>query len=305
MKGQERLTICIQNNDGRIGQKSLDLLSAADFQFQQDERVDICEVENFPLTIEFSRNVDISDDVRRGFCDFGVVGTDRIAEAGVNVIPLLPLGFGQCKLQLGVRNDISYTNLANLRNLTVVTSYPNLTRQFFGTIPFDLLVRAGKVEKYVKKGRAQACIDITSSGRSMRNNGIEPYDILLESQATLIAGPLLKQQRGKERLAEDFLISIVSAIQARDFILMSMNAPDTVRNAITAILPSEEAPTISPLAKQDWCAISSVVLRNDFRKLRAQLQAIGAKGILGSLQEQVSPNRDDRDIMRMMEKIYD
>lgn len=303
----ERLSICLQNNDGRMGQQSLDLLAAANFQFQPEERVDICEVTNYPLTIEFSRNTDIPDDVQRGFCDLGIVGMDRVAETGASVIPLLPFGFGRCRLQLGVRNDISYSNLDDLRNLTVVTSFPNLTRQFFRTrnIPFDLLVRAGKVEKYVRKGRAQACIDITSSGKSMRNNGIEPYDILLESEATLIANPLLKQKRGSERLVEDFLISVVSAIRARDFILISMNAPDKAKTAIVAMLPSEDSPTIAPLDKEGWWSISSVVPRSDFRRIRTELQEIGARGIIGTSQQQIFPNRDDRVIIGMMEKIYD
>lgn len=292
-----------------MGQQSLDLLNVADFQFQPEERVDICEVTNFPLTIEFSRNTDIPDDVQRGFCDFGIVGMDQVAETGTSVIPLLPLGFGRCRLQLGVRNDISYSSLVDLRNLTVVTSFPNLTRQFFGTrnIPFDLLVRTGKVEKYVRKGCAQACIDITSSikAKSMRINGIEPYDILLESEATLIASPLLKQKRGSERLVEDFLISIVSAIRARDFILILMNAPDKAKTAIVAMLPAEDSPTISPLEKEGWWSISSVVPRSDYRRIRTELQVMGARGIIGTSQQQIFPNRDDRVIIEMMEKIYD
>lgn len=302
----ERLSICIQNNDGRIGQKSLDLLAAADFQFQPEERIDICEVTNYPLTIEFSRNIDIPDDVQRGFCDFGMVGMDSVAETGASIIPLLPLGFGGCRLQLGVRNDISYNDLDDLRNLTVVTSFPNLTRQFFSTrnIPFDLLVRAGKVEKYVKKGRAQACIDITSSGKSMKNNGIEPYDILLESEATLIASPLLRQKRGSEKLVEDFLISVVSAVRARDFTLISMNAPDEAKVAIVSILPSEDSPTVASLDKEGWWSISSVVPRTDYRKIRTELQAVGARGIISTPQQQIFPNRDDRVIIEMMEKIY-
>lgn len=302
----ERLIICIQNSDGRMGRDSLDLLAAADFQFQAEARVDICDVTNFPLSIEFSRNMDIPDDVQRGFCDFGIVGQDRIAESGTQVIPLLPLGFGKCRLQLGVRSDIPYTNPKDLQNLRVATSFPNLSRTFFRTsgILVDLIIRAGKVEKYVKQGRTEACIDITSSGKSMKRNGIEPYDILLESEAFLIASPTLKQKRGNERLVEEFLISIVSAIRSRNFTYLTMNAPDLSKLAILERLPSEESPTVSSLEKLGWLAISSIVPRNNLRATREALQEAGARDIIETPLRQIAPNRDDRVIIEMMEKIY-
>lgn len=306
-EAEQRLRIAIQKNDGRIGQDSLGLLSAADFKFQVEDRVDICDVNNFPLTIEFSRNADIPDDVQRGFCDFGIVGSDRIEEGAAKVIVLLPLGFGKCKLQLGVRNDITYSDPNDLQNLRIATSFPNLSRKFLvmNNVSADLIIRAGKIEKYVKQGRAEACIDITSSGRSMRNNGIKPYNVLLESEAMLIANPLLRESRGREKLVEELLISIISALRVRDFTMMVMNAPDSARKAIVERLPSADSPTITPLDKPGWWSISSVVPRGEFRNIRMDLQEIGARAILGCPLGQIAPNRDDRVIMEMMEKIYD
>ena len=302
----ERLTVAVQNSDGRMGQESLDLLSAADFYFQLENRVDICEVSNFPLTIELSRNVDIPDDVQRGFCDFGISGLDRIVEAKASVVTLIPLGFGRCRLQVGVKKDLPYRKPQDLNGLTVVTSYPNLSQDYFAqnNTEVDLLVRSGKVEKFIKENRAQACVDITSSGKSMKANGIEPYDVLLNSEAMLIASPMLKQRKGSECLVQKFLMSIVSALRVRDFTYIVMNAPESTKQAITSLLPSKESPTISPLNEKGWWSISSLVPRRDFRKIISELQESGARDILEIPPKQIIPNPDDRVIIELMKEIY-
>ncbi|MCL5784576.1 MAG: ATP phosphoribosyltransferase [Patescibacteria group bacterium] len=303
---ETKLKIAIQKTDGRMGQDSTALLSAANFSFQIGGRVDICEVEDFPLSIELVRIGDIPNDVERGYADFGIVGQNSLAEAESAVIPLMPLGFGKCRLQLGVKKDVPYEKPSDLNGLTVATSYPNLSRDFFAksNTNVDLLVRSGSIEKYVKSGEAQACVDISSSGDSMRANGITAYDVLLESEAMLVASPKLREKRGSERFVKEFLMGIESALRVRNFTYIVMNAPESARQTITDLLPSGESPTMSPLNESGWWAISSLIPRRNFRMIISELQEAGAKDILELSPKQIIPNRNDRAIIDLMEKIY-
>lgn len=304
---ESRLKIAVQKPDGRMGQESLVLLSAANFDFKVGERLDICRVKDFPLDIGLTRIGDIPDDVERGFSDFGIVGQNTITEKGSSVILLLPVGFGGCRLKLGVRQDIPYSNPSDLNGLTIATSYPNLTAEFFNSnnVKVDLLVRDGGIEKYVNSGEAQACIDITSSGDTMRENGITPYDVLLESEGMLIASPLLKEKRGSQQLVQEFLMSVVSALRVREFTYIVINVPEVAREKVTDLLPSGESPTITPLSESGWWAISSLIPRRDFRQIIRRLQESGAKDILELAPRQIIPNSNDNVIIALMEKIYD
>ncbi len=121
----------------------------------------------------------------------------------------------------------------------------------------------------------------------MRANNITPQDTLLTSEAYLVASPTLATRIGSERLVEDVLIGVVSALRSRDLTYISMNVPERARDDVMQVLPSEQSPTVTPLNEAGWLAISSVVPKSQLREIRRALQLAGARDVIGNPLEQI------------------
>ncbi len=299
---QKNLTLAIQKG-GRLGPLSVKLLQDGNFQFNLSERVDWTTVSDFPLEIFTVRNKDIPTMVQDGDALFGISHQIPIRETGADVIPLLDLKAARCSLVVGVAIDSPFQKLGDLAGFRVATSYPRLTDEAFGAISIEKKVREGSVELSIPKGWTEGIVDITSSGESMRVNGIRPIKTVVESaNAQLIASPKLKEF-GSERLVETFLREIVAVMRGRENILMKMNVSKAIANEVINTLPGLESPTMSSLADGNF-AFETVVKQNDSRMLRERLLEMGVRGILEDPVKKVVPDKDDRDIMNMMGKIY-
>ncbi|MBI2018577.1 ATP phosphoribosyltransferase [Candidatus Daviesbacteria bacterium] len=303
----ERLTIAIQKSEGRLAADSKSLLLDADFRFRPKPRVDYIDTEDFPLRIRLLRNELIARDVQDGFADFAFLGLDMVEESEKNVLRLLRLGFAKCELYLGVRKESSYRQITDLAGQKVVTSYLAIARSYFQdkATEVNLEYREGGEETFVNEGNAEGCIVISDSGESRDANGIRVLDTLLKSEAYLIASISLRENRGSERIVEQFLRRIVSVLRARESTYIVMNAPLSAREQIMDILPSSESPTISPLSDPSWLAIASVVPRGQLDTISETLQIFGVKDIVELGMKRMIPDRNDRVIIEMMEKIYD
>lgn len=302
---EQRLKISVQKN-GRLSQPSQQLLRDSGLRFAGSNGGDrlVSLVENFPAAVFFDRDDDIPVGVEAGDSDLGIVGQDMVVESGAKVFELTTLGFGMCRLVVAAPEP--FTSLEQLKERRVVTSYPNAAATYFCTrgIPVALTRRSGSVEGYTRRGY-DAIVDITDSGKTLIDLKLRELGQLLTSEAVLIASPLLRENRGTQRVVEKFLWRITSALRARDYRYILLNAPSSAADDMIRVLPSSESPTISDLKKPGWLAIASVVPVAQIYELGATLQQLGAKDIVIQPMNNMLPNPNDRDIMRMMEKIYD
>jgi ATP phosphoribosyltransferase len=225
---------------------------------------------NAPVEVLLVRASDVPEYVQDGVVDCGITGIDLVRERGADVLEMLSLGFGSCRLEAAVPEESAIRELADLAGAAVATSYPRLTAEL---LPVDvtLVDVSGSVEITPRLGLADAIVDLVSSGNTLRTNGLRSIAVLLESEAVLVA-------RDEERAAP--LVGMLrSVIEARQHRYLMLNAPESSLPAISALL-DPRVPSVLPLAAEGLVAVHALVPAADVWRLLPQLEALGASSIL-------------------------
>lgn len=265
-------------NKGRLDQPATELFRQAGFRFERTERSLSVPILDAPIELLFVRAKDVGELVADGVADLGVTGLDMIREMAAPVDIVLDLGFGRCALVAAVPDRSPVQTIDDFEGLRVATSHPATVSGFFEGkgISVTTVPLAGSVEVAPKLDIADAVADLVSSGSTMMVNGLRPVETLLASQAVLV------ERSGSERTstASTVVTMLSSAMTARRKRYLVMNAPEDRVEAIAALIPGMEAPTVVPLTEAGMVAIHSVVDGADVWHVLPRLKAAGASGIL-------------------------
>lgn len=273
------LRIAIQKS-GRLQEDSLKLLKESGLHFNNGKDQLKTQSENFPVELLFLRDDDIPQYIEDKVADVGIVGENVFVEKQKQNELIRPLGFATCRLSIAVPRSENYTGAKWLEGKNIATSYPNIVNGFLkkNKISAGIHEISGSVEIAPGIGLADAICDIVSSGSTLQSNGLKEVEVVMKSEAVLIAAPQLEKEK-KEIL--DQLIFRIQAVQlAKDNKYILMNCPNEAIEKITQVIPGMKSPTILPLKKEGWSSLHSVVDENDFWKKINQLKSLGAEGIL-------------------------
>lgn len=273
------LRIAVQSK-GRLYDETMEMLSEAGIKLSAVKRSLLVPSRNFPVEILYLRDDDIPDAVATGTADVGVVGYNEVLEKQRNVKVLKQLGFSRCRLSLAVPNKENYTGLDWFNGKKVATSYPVILRQFFEEkgINADLHEISGSVEIAPNIGLANAIFDIVSSGSTLVSNNLTEVERVIESEAVLIGGKPLSEE--KQEVLDELIFRVEAVKAAADKKYVLMNVPRRQLDEVIAILPGIKSPTILPLADSEWCSVHTVVDEKRFWEIINRLKAAGAEGIL-------------------------
>ncbi|TAE71029.1 MAG: ATP phosphoribosyltransferase [Bacteroidetes bacterium] len=273
------LRLAVQKS-GRLSEDSLKLIKECGISFNQGLGKLKCEAFNFPLEFLFLRDDDIPQYVSNGIADIGFVGENVLLETGEKTNIIQKLGFSKCRLSLAVPNDFEYQNIKSLDNKSIATSYPNILKKYLEerNIKADIHIISGSVEIAPSIGLAEAICDLVSSGSTLLSNGLREVEVVLKSEAVLIAHP--KMNDLKQKTLSELLFRIESVQKAKDNKYILMNVPNHSIDKISKILPVMKSPTIMPLAIEGWSSLHSVVKEDDFWGIINELKLAGAEGIL-------------------------
>lgn len=274
-----RLKIAIQKK-GRLSENSHKLLQECGIKFSNGTDVLRTSASNFPVDILFLRDDDIPQYVEQQVADIGILGENIVFEKNRDVEILEQLGFAQCRLSLAIPKEESYTGPGWFMNKKVATSYPRLLNKYLeeNNLTASTEEISGSVEIAPGIGLAEAVCDIVSSGSTLMTNGLKEVEVLLKSQAVIIANRNLDQD--KKNILEKLLFRIRSVRNARENKYILLNSPLESLHEICKILPGMKSPTILPLEEKGWCSIHSVVKEDEFWERIDQLRNAGAQGIL-------------------------
>ncbi|MFZ2340813.1 MAG: ATP phosphoribosyltransferase [Bacteroidales bacterium] len=274
-----RLKIAIQKK-GRLSENSLKLLHECGIKFSNGTDVLKTSASNFPVDILFLRDDDIPQYVEQQVADIGILGENIVFEKNRDVEILEQLGFAQCRLSLAIPKEESYTGPGWFMNKKVATSYPRLLNKYLAENNLTASAEeiSGSVEIAPGIGLAEAVCDIVSSGSTLMTNGLKEVEVLLKSQAVIIANRNL--DKDKKNILGKLLFRIRSVRNARENKYILLNAPLESLHEICKILPGMKSPTILPLEEKGWCSIHSVVREDEFWERIDQLRNAGAQGIL-------------------------
>lgn len=274
-----KLKLAIQKS-GRLHEDSMKLLKECGIDISNGINRLKAEANNFPMEIFFLRDDDIPQYVEDGVADIGIVGENIVLEKEKNVQEVEKLGFGKCRLSIAIPKGQKYTSSKDLQGTRIATTYPVIVRKFIekNNIQAEIHEISGSVEIAPGIGLSDSICDLVSSGSTLFMNGLKEAEIILRSEAELIAGENLGEEE-KELLAKlRFRIQAVKKAKNTKYILL--NAPNDKIDEICHLLPGMKSPTVLPLADKGWSSVHSVVNENDFWGIIENLRANGAEGIL-------------------------
>ncbi len=273
------LRIAIQSK-GRLNEDSMALLSETGIKLSSGKRTLLVQSPNFPIEVLFLRDDDIPDSVASGVADVGIVGLNEFLEKERKAEIVKELGFSKCRLSLAIPKDIDYPGLSWFNGRKIATSYPVILRRYLqeNHISADIHIITGSVEIAPGIGLADAIFDIVSSGSTLVSNNLREVEVVVKSEAVLIATPGLSEE--KKEILNEFLFRMEAVQKAEDKKYVLMNAPTSAVDDILAVLPGIKSPTVMPLAQEGWCSIHTVLDEKCFWQIINKLKSVGAEGIL-------------------------
>ena len=273
------LRIAVQSK-GRLYEDTMDLLTEAGIKLSSAKRTLLIPARNFPVEILFLRDDDIPDSVASGVADIGIVGKNEFMEKEKQARIVKNLGFSKCRLSLAIPKDEEYQGLEWFSGRKIATSYPVILNKFLkdNHINADIHVITGSVEIAPGIGLADAIFDIVSSGSTLVSNRLKEVEVVVESEAILIANNNLTDE--KLEILEELICRINAVQAAEDKKYILMNVPNNSLDKILEVLPGIKSPTIMPLAKEGWSSVHTVLEEKRFWEIINKLKTAGAEGIL-------------------------
>lgn len=270
-------------NKGRIAAPIMDLVEKSGLHLAESgsERRLITRTLDPHVEILFARPVDIPEYVANGAADLGITGHDMVVERQSDVEELLDLQFGKAKLVLAVHEDSGITSLKQLKGKKVATEFPVITRTYFAkkNIEVEIVQVGGACEATPHLGIADAIIDLSSSGTTLKTNRLKVIEEVLTTSTNLIANKdSLQKKRDK---IDEIHLALESVIRARGQCYLMMNVKRVSLDAVKKVLPGLSGPTVMDVASSEGLvAVHAVVSEERVYTLINQLRRAGAKDIL-------------------------
>ena len=273
------LRIAIQSK-GRLYEETMALLNEAGIKLSKAKRTLLLSAIDFPVEVLFLRDDDIPQSVANGVADAGVVGENEYVEKGEEATLIKRLGFSKCRLSLAIPKDEDYRGLQWFQGKTIATSYPNILKKHFkeNGVRASLHEISGSVEIAPGIGLSDAIFDIVSSGSTLISNQLKEVEVVMKSEALLIANKNLSKD--KRKILDEILFRFNAIQEASGKKYVLLNAPKDKIAEISKLLPGMKSPTVTPLAGEGWVSIQSVITEKHFWEIIGKLKAIGAEGII-------------------------
>ena len=225
--------------------------------------------------------------IANGTIDAGLTGQDWIEETGAEVEVVSNLVYSKasdnpCRWVLIVDQNSDIRALEDLNGKRIATELVGFTKRFMAERGIDVTVDFswGATEAKVVEGLADAAVEITETGSTIRAHGLRIVCDLLHTHTVLVANRDALKDAWKKSKIEKIALLLESALAARDKVLLKMNVPAERLDAVVKKLPSLHAPTINQLHGDDWLALETVIDKGAVRDIVPLLKAAGAEGIL-------------------------
>lgn len=278
------LRLAIPN--GNLQQATVDLFCKAGYNMRVDGRSYFPSVDDEEIECMLVRPQEQPRYVQDGLIDAGFTGIDLIREAGAQVIEVLDVGRTKIasfytRWVLAVLEDSPIREVRDLEGKRIATEVVNLTRQFLESRGVSALVEYSFGATEVKPPLlADAIVDATVTGSSLRANGLRIVDTVLESTPRLIASPAAWQDEWKRQKIEDVALMLRGALAAEGKVGLMMNVARADLDAVLSILPALDKPTVSSLSDPSWVDVNTIVNEDLVRVLVPRLKKAGARGIV-------------------------
>jgi len=266
-------------NKGRLHEPTIELLERAGLHLDNGaERKLYAGTVDPDVTVLFARAADIPEYVRDGAAEVGITGLDQVRESGHELEDLLNLEYGKCRLVLAAPEDGDIETVDDVSGKVVATEFPHIARTYFeeAGIDAEVVEVTGATELTPHVEMADAIIDITSTGTTLRVNRLAVIDEVLSSSVRLFARPDVVDDPKVQQL----LMALESVRSAEGKRYLMMNAPREKLDEVKEVIPGLGGPTVMDVAGDSTVAVHAVVNERDVFEVVSDLKSVGASGIL-------------------------
>ena len=233
------------------------------------------------------RAQEMSRYVESGTIDAGLTGKDWIEENESDVLVVDDLIYSKVSQKparwvLAVAADSSIKELGDLQGKKISTELTNFTRRYFKERGIEVQVEFswGATEAKVVSGLADAIVEVTETGSTLRAHGLKIIHELMTSNTQLIANKKAYKDSWKKQKIDQIVLLLKGALRAENMVGLKMNVPEDKLDQVVQLLPSLNAPTVANLYNSRWVSVESVVEEKVVRELIPKLIEAGAEGII-------------------------
>jgi ATP phosphoribosyltransferase len=282
-------------NKGRLSEDTRELFNQAglDVQVRGERALTASLGDEFEAI--FVRAQDVPEFVADGAADAGVTGFDLVSESERELDSLLDLEFGKCRLVVACREESSITSVAEIdASSRVATAFPSIARSYFSSVSTDpqIVPISGAAEIAPHLGIADVILDVTSTGSTLRTNGLREIATVMSSTAQLYAAKCRRTTWSAEKISalDELTGALASVIRARGKRYLMANVRRDSLSQVKSILPGITGPTVVDIMNGGaFVAVHSVVQAKSVYRTIAALKDLGAEGILVTRIERLVP----------------
>ncbi|MFQ6133839.1 MAG: ATP phosphoribosyltransferase [Armatimonadota bacterium] len=271
---------------GSLQEATLTMFGKAGFSITVPRRGYSPAVDDPEIEARLLRAQEIPRYVAAGSLDVGLTGKDWIAETDSDVVEVAPLVYSKQGLRpfrwvLAVPEDSDLNSAQDLAGKRVATEVVNLTRRFFADkgVEAEIEYSWGATEAKVPE-LADAVVEGTETGASLRANKLRIIETLMESTTMLIASHQAWGDQWKRAKIESLALLLQGALAAEEKVGLKMNVPADRLAGVLESLPALRNPTVSKLAEEGWVAVETIIDEAIVRQIIPTLKAAGATGII-------------------------
>ena len=272
---------------GSLENATIELFRKSGWKISISSRNYFPDVNDETLSCTLIRAQEMSRYVEDGTLDLGLTGKDWIMENRSDVSVITDLVYSKASLKparwvLAVRDSSPIKRLEDLKGKKIATELVNFTKDYFAKRHINVEVEFswGATEAKVVEGLADAIVEVTETGSTIKAHGLRIIKDLMETNTQLIANKKSMKDPWKQEKIEQISLLLQGALRADGMVGLKMNVPKTKLKQIIALLPSLNAPTVSSLYQQEWVSVETISSEFTVRELIPKLRKCGAEGII-------------------------
>jgi len=271
---------------GSLENATIDLFRRAGFNITTSTRSYFPAIDDPEIECMLIRAQEMARYVEDGVLDAGLTGRDWVEENDAKVETVADLiyakqSFGKVRWVLAVPDGSPFQTVKDLQGKVIATELVSATKRYLAANGVTAKVEFSWGATEVKPPElADAIVEVTETGSSLRANKLRIIETVLESNTQLIANVDSWKDPEKRRKLEDIRMLLEGAINALGKVGLMLNVEKTNLSKVIAVLPALKKPTISTLSDDDWLAVNTILDETTVRTIIPRLKEAGAQGIV-------------------------
>lgn len=271
---------------GSLQEATLKLFARAGLRVYTNARSYFASTGDAEIECMLIRAQEMARYVDHGALDAGLTGLDWVVESGLDVIAVTDLIYakqsrGKVRWVLAAPEDSPFQRAEDLGGRIIATELVQVTRNYFRDKGVDVQVEFSWGATEVKPPMlADAIVEVTETGSSLRANRLRILDTVLESNTQIIANRSAWANCEKRRKIENLALMLRGAMEAQDRVGLMLNVRKENLDGVLSVLPALQKPTVSTLSDSEWVAVNTVIEESEAWQVIPRLKQAQAQGIV-------------------------